>query len=230
MRVSTFARYLRLTVDPYPGSLLAAERPPGTSGGEELAYGFGILFDRRDHENVATRGYLLEAATRGSVGGVASSHTYLGGTTRALGFVPVGSRIVLAARIEGDILTADTPLFELSRFGGVEPVEGVGGERSVRGLPKARYIGRAKALAAAELRVRMLNARLLERVVSFGLAAFLDTGRVWQLQGNDGGLFDFHSGTGGGLRIYHGEFLLRFDVGTSTERAVNIYITFGNAF
>ena len=100
----------------------------------------------------------------------------------------------------------------------------------MRGLPKARYIGRAKALAAAELRVRMLEARLLERIVSFGLAGFIDTGRVWQLQGNDGDFFDLHSGTGGGLRIYHGEFLLRFDVGTSAERAVNIYITFGNCF
>src|SRR3954463_9930504 len=155
-RISTFARYLHMRIDPYAGSLLAAERPPGTEGGEELSYGIGILLDRRDHENVATRGYLLEAATRGSLGGAASSHSYLGGTARALGFVPVGSRIVLAARIEGDILTADTPLFELSRFGGVEPVEGVGGERSVRGLPKARYMGRAKALAAGELRVRML--------------------------------------------------------------------------
>ena len=229
-RVSTFVRYLRMTINPYAGSLLAAERPPGTDGGEELAYGLGILLDRRDHENVATRGYLLEAATRGSVAGAASTHSYLGGTTRALGFVPIGSRIVVAMRVEGDILTAGTPLFELSRFGGVDPTEGVGGERSVRGLPKARYIGRAKALAAAELRVRMLDARLLERVISFGLAGFYDTGRVWQLQGNDGKFLDFHSGAGGGLRIYHGEFLLRFDVGTSTERAFNLYITFGNAF
>jgi outer membrane protein assembly factor BamA len=229
-RISTFARYLRMTIDPYPGSLLAAERPAGTGGGDELSYGFGVLLDRRDHETVATRGYLLEAATRGSIAGVASNNSYLGATTRALGFVPVGSRIVLAARLEGDILTAGTPLFELSRFGGVDPVEGVGGERSVRGLPKARYIGRAKMLASAELRVRMLDARLLERVISFGLAGFLDTGRVWQLQGNDGDFFDLHSGSGGGLRIYHGEFLLRFDVGTSSERAVNVYITFGNCF
>jgi outer membrane protein assembly factor BamA len=229
-RISTFARYLRMTIDPYPGSLLAAERPAGTGGGDELSYGFGVLLDRRDHETVATRGYLLEAATRGSIAGVASNNSYLGATTRALGFVPVGSRIVLAARLEGDILTAGTPLFELSRFGGVDPVEGVGGERSVRGLPKSRYIGRAKMLASAELRVRMLDARLLERVISFGLAGFLDTGRVWQLQGNDGDFFDLHSGSGGGLRIYHGEFLLRFDVGTSSERAVNVYITFGNCF
>jgi len=85
-------------------------------------------------------------------------------------------------------------------------------------------------LASAELRVRMLDARLLERVISFGLAGFLDTGRVWQLQGNDGDFFDLHSGSGGGLRNLHGEFLLRFDVGTSSERAVNVYITFGNCF
>jgi outer membrane protein assembly factor BamA len=219
-----------MAIQLYPGSLLEAEHPPGTDGGDELDYGFGVLLDRRDKEVVPTRGYLLEAATRGSVAGVGSGHSYIGGTARALGFVPIGSRVVLGARIEGDILTAGTPLFELSRFGGVDPVEGVGGERSVRGLPKARFIGRAKALASAELRVKMLDARLLERIVSFGLVAFLDTGRVWQLQGNDGNFFDFHSGAGGGLRLYKDEFLIRFDVGTSLERALNFYLTFGSFF
>jgi outer membrane protein assembly factor BamA len=229
-RVFAFGRYLRMTVDPYAGSLLAAERPPGSDGGEELSYGLGVLLDRRDHETVTTRGYLLEAATRGSAAGVASAHSYLGATARAMGFVPIGSRIVLAARIEGDILTAGTPIFELARFGGADPVEGVGGERSVRGLPKDRYIGRAKTLASTELRVRIADVRLLERMISFGLVGFVDTGRVWQLQGNDGNFFDLHSGSGGGLRIYHGEFLLRFDVGTSQERAFNLYITFGTFF
>jgi hypothetical protein len=229
-RVSTFARFLHMKIDLYPASLLAAEQPPGTDGGDELSYGFGILLDRRDKEVVPTRGYLLEAATRGSVAGFASDQSYAGATARALGFVPVGSRIVLASRIEGDILTAGTPLFELSRFGGIDPVEGVGGERSVRGLPKARFIGRAKALASAELRVKMLDERLLERIVSFGLVGFVDTGRVWELNGKDGDFFDLHTGAGGGLRIWQDEFLLRFDIGTSAERSVNFYLTFGNFF
>ncbi|HZX66119.1 MAG TPA: BamA/TamA family outer membrane protein, partial [Myxococcales bacterium] len=153
-----------------------------------------------------------------------------GATARALGFLPVGSRIVLASRIEGDILTAGTPLFELSRFGGIDPVEGVGGERSVRGLPKARFVGRGKALATAELRVKMLDKSLFDRIISFGLVAFVDTGRVWQLNGNDGDFFDLHTAAGGGLRVWQDEFLLRFDVGTSAERAVNVYLTFGNFF
>jgi len=125
-RISTFARYLRMTIDPYPGSLLAAERPAGNGRRRRALLRGRVLLDRRDHETVATRGYLLEAATRGSIAGVASNNSYLGATTRALGFVPVGSRIVLAARLEGDILTAGTPLFELSRFGGVDRSEGVG--------------------------------------------------------------------------------------------------------
>jgi outer membrane protein assembly factor BamA len=230
LRISSFARFLHSTISVYPGSLLEAERPPGSDGGNELSYGFGVLYDRRDREVVTTRGYLLEAATRGSIAGVASEHSYIGGTGRALGFVPVGSRVVLATRIEADILTAGTPLFELSRFGGIDPVEGVGGERSVRGLPKARYIGRAKALAAGELRIKMLDERLLDRIVSFGIVAFYDSGRVWMFQGNDGKFFDFHSGTGGGLRIWHEAFLLRADVGTSLERSINFYFTFGNVF
>ena len=230
VRLSAFARYLRLHIEPYDGSLLALERPPGTEGGEELSFGFGILVDRRHGEAMPNGGYLLEAALRGSQRGMASDHAYLGATVRGMGFVPLGSRIVLAARLEGDALTPGTPLFELSRFGGVDPVEGVGGERSVRGIPKARFIGRVKALGTTEARIRVADARVLDRRVSFGAVAFVDTGRVWQLKGDDGRFFDLHTGWGGGLRAYHREFVLRLDVGTSTERAANFYITFGSFF
>jgi len=229
--ISAFARYLRLHIEQYDGSLLALQQPLGSEGGEELSFGFGVLVDRRKGgEAMPTGGYLLEVALRGAQRGMASDHSYLGGTARAMGFVPIGSRVVLATRIVGDALTAGTPLFELSRFGGVDPLEGVGGERSVRGIPKARFIGRVKALATVETRVRLADARLLDRRVSFGAVAFFDTGRVWQLKGDDGRFFDFHSGAGGGLRAYHREFVLRLDVGTSSERAANFYITFGSFF
>jgi Omp85 superfamily domain len=230
IRLSAFARYLNLHIEQYDGSLLAQQQPLGSTGGEEVQFGFGLLADRRKGEAVPTGGYLLEAALRGSERGMASEHSYLGGTARAMGFLPLGNRVVLAARVEGDALTAGTPLFELSRFGGVDPLEGVGGERTVRGLPKARFIGRVKAIATSEARIRVADAKLLDRRVSFGVVGFYDTGRVWQLQGNDGAFFRFHHGVGGGLRVYHREFVLRFDVGTSSERPVNVYITFGNFF
>src|SRR6267378_571679 len=206
--ISAFARYLRLHIEQYDGSLLALQQPLGSEGGEELSFGFGVLVDRRKGgEAMPTGGYLLEVALRGAQRGMASDHSYLGGTARAMGFVPIGSRVVLATRIVGDALTAGTPLFELSRF-----------------------IGRVKALATVETRVRLADARLLDRRVSFGAVAFFDTGRVWQLKGDDGRFFDFHSGAGGGLRAYHREFVLRLDVGTSSERAANFYITFGSFF
>jgi outer membrane protein assembly factor BamA len=230
VRLSAFARYLNLRIEQYDGSLLAQQQPPGSTGGEEVQFGFGVLLDRRQGEAVPTGGYLLEAAVRGSERGMASEHSYVGGTARAMAFVPLGSRIVLAARIEGDALTPGTPFFELSRFGGVDPIEGVGGERSVRGIPKARFIGRVKALGTGEARIRVADARMFDRKVSFGVVGFYDTGRVWQLQGNDGAFFRFHHGVGGGLRMYHHEFVVRLDVGTSTERAANVYITFGNFF
>jgi outer membrane protein assembly factor BamA len=229
--IETFSRYLHLTNNPYAGSLLAEEHPPGTEGGDELSFGAGILVDRRDGEAVPRGGYLLEVAARGAGRGFVSQHTYGGVTARAMGFLPiVERRIVLGLRVMGDGLTKDAPLFELGRFGGLTAVEGIGGESSVRGIPKQRYVGRIKAIATAELRVRVADAQLLDRAVSFGLVAFIDTGRVWQLDGTDGKFFSFHSGSGGGLRIWHREFVVRVDVGTSEERAVNFYFTFGNFF
>ncbi|HWE24340.1 MAG TPA: BamA/TamA family outer membrane protein [Myxococcales bacterium] len=230
VRLSAFARYLNLHIEQYDGSLLASEQPPGSNGGEEVQFGFGVLLDRRKGEALPTGGYLLEAALRGSQEGMASKQSYLGGTARAMGFVPLGRRIVLAARIEGDALTPGTPFFELSRFGGVDPVEGVGGERTVRGIPKARFIGRVKLIATTEARIRVADANMFDRRVSFGVVGFYDTGRVWQLQGDDGAFFRFHHGVGGGLRMYHREFVVRLDIGTSSERAANFYLTFGSFF
>jgi hypothetical protein len=230
-RVEAFSRYIRVHNDLYAGSLAALERPPGIEGGDELSFGGGILLDRRDGEAVPRGGYLLEAAVRGASRAVVSSHAYAGATARAMGLVPINpGRIVLGMRVEGDGLTKDAPLFELGRFGGIDSIEGVGGERSVRGIPKDRYIGRIKAMATAELRTRLADARLLDRLISFGIVAFVDTGRVWQLDGNDGRFFAFHSGSGGGLRIWHREFVVRMDAGTSNERSVNVYLTFGNFF
>ena len=47
VRISAFARYLNLHIEQYDGSLLAAEQPPGSNGGEEVQFGFGVLLDRR---------------------------------------------------------------------------------------------------------------------------------------------------------------------------------------
>jgi hypothetical protein len=233
LKIEAFSRYIHITNRLYAGSLLAEDpqRPPGTDGGAELSYGGGVLLDRRNGEAVPRGGYLFEVAVRGASRGAVSRHTYGGLTARAMGFVPIiPGRIVLGLRVEGDGLSKDAPLFELGRFGGIDPIEGIGGERSVRGIPKDRYIGRIKLMATEELRVRLADVHLLDRDISFGVVAFLDTGRVWQLDGTDGGFFSFHSGSGGGLRIWHNELVVRMDVGTSEERGVNVYLTFGNFF
>src|SRR5205807_2549822 len=74
IRLSAFARYVSLHIEQYDGSLLALEKPPGSTGGQEVQFGFGILVDRRKEEAVPTGGYLLEAALRGSERGMASEH------------------------------------------------------------------------------------------------------------------------------------------------------------
>ncbi len=229
LRLTALLRYLHLTIDPYAGSLLAVERPPGSAGGDELSCGLGLLLDRRDDQAAPSHGYLLEYALRGAAAPLASQQSYAGATVRALGFIPLAPRIVLAGRVEGDLLTRGAPLFELSRFGGVDPIEGVGGGDSVRGVPRARYIGRGKLLASAELRIRAFDAKVLQRRVSAGVVGFVDTGRVWQGHG-DGAFFDFHTGGGAGLRINHREMVLRMDFATSADRPFSAYFVLGSSF
>jgi outer membrane translocation and assembly module TamA len=76
----------------------------------------------------------------------------------------------------------------------------------------------------------MIDARIVDRAVSIGVVAFYDSGRVWQMPGDEGSFFDFHPAAGGGLRIDHRHTVLRFDFGTSHERAFNAYFTLGSAF
>jgi hypothetical protein len=230
LRLTFIARYSRLTVHPYAGSLLARDRPLGFEGGDESSSEVGLLLDRRDHQVAPTRGYLLEASLRGALSGAASSYTWAGAAARALGFVPFGDRVVLGGRVQADFLTGSAPLYELSRFGGVERIEGVGGQSSLRGVPRARYVGRTKLLASLELRVRTFDARLFGKPLSFGVAGFVDTGRVWQPGLDAGRPFDLHPGAGGGLRMYHREVVVRLDVATSADRPIGAYFALGSFF
>lgn len=225
-----FATYLDMQVTAPEGSLLAQQAPLGIAGGHELQGEIGVYRDTRDHESVPTRGALLEASVRGASQGFGSSYSYGGVNARALGFVPFGSRLVLAMRLEGDILSAGAPFFDLNQFGGVDNVEGLGGDSGGRGLPQDRFIGRGKVLGTIEPRLTLGSHKVFGEPLSFGVVGFVDAGRVWQFDGSDGPWYGLHAGYGGGIRLWRRSFVLRVDVASSVERPFNCYILFGHAF
>jgi hypothetical protein len=212
------------------GSLLAVDNPSGIAGGHELQFLVGLYRNTRDNEATPNRGSLLGLSFRGAIGPLWSSYTYGGLNAQVLGFVPVLKRLVLAMRLEGDLLSQGTPFFELSQFGGLDHVDGIGGHFSARGIPEDRYIGRGKVIGTVEARLRLVSPMMRGEPLSFGIVAFTDAGRAWQFDGNDGPWYKIHLGYGGGLRVWRRAFVLRVDVATSTDRPFNIYVLFGHFF
>jgi outer membrane protein assembly factor BamA len=223
-----YLSYRWITVSPYQDSLLAAQRPIGFEGGGELEGTIGAYFDRRDHEIHPSRGYYLEASVRGV--GPASTGDFAGFNVRTMYFLSPLSWLTLATRLEADWLSARAPFFELSGFGGVHAFDGIGGGYTARGLPKDRYIGRLKAIGTLEARTRLLDVTILERTVSFGPAAFVDAGRVWQLDGSDAPGLGVHATVGGGLRLWRGSHVARLDFGISSEGTTGLYAILGHFF
>jgi hypothetical protein len=211
----------------YPGSLLERDTAGGASpihGADEyldpqlLA---GIAFDSRDHETVTTSGMWHDASIR-CTPAAAGAEAYCGANVTLRGYVPIaGERLSVATRLLGDVLSANAPLFELSRYGGIMQGTGPAGSRGIRGAPQGRLAGRTKVLANVEIRSFFVSFALGDQRFSVGAAAFADTGRVWTdpfagIRALDGQGLGLHAGFGAGPRLRWGDSLLiRADVAYS---------------
>jgi len=195
---------------------------------------YGIQVDTRDSEVTPHKGTFDEAKFKWSPGGDQTLPFRYGEASINLrGYVPISSRVTLAARIIGDVLLGDPPFAELPRF---EDTYAVGGSNGVRGVPAQRYYGKVKAIGNIEGRARLFDFRALSKPMSFGFEAFLDGGRVWtdtkphpELDGTGLGL---KYGVGVGLRLTSGSaFVLRADVAWSPDAApIGAYVSAGEMF
>ena len=70
LRAAAFVRYLRMSVRVAPARCSMRQQPLGIEGGTEVEGAAGLYFDRRDHEQLPTKGYLLELSARGAGRGV----------------------------------------------------------------------------------------------------------------------------------------------------------------
>lgn len=186
----------------------------------------GLVYDTRDHEQVPSKGMFHDVSLRVSPGPVFSlQYPYGGATLHFRFFFPLYKEfLVLAVRVLGDFMFGRVPIYDLATFGGIDPREGTGGSRSIRGIPSRRYHGKIKLLGNLELRALLIPVRInfLGQRFNVGLVGFFDTGRFWAdyqynpaLDGEGDGM---HFGFGGGLRILWGEsFIIRADFAYSLD-------------
>jgi outer membrane protein assembly factor BamA len=189
----------------------------------------GVVRDTRDREVGPTRGTWSELIVQrtdellGSEGGF----TRLTVTDRR--YLTLAPGLVFANRVVVRQVVGGAPFYELSLIeSSFKQQEGLGGSKSMRGLPLNRYVGDGLFLWNAELRWRALEWRLLGKPFHTVLSAFLDSGRVWH---DDAPSLDpgaLHHGYGGGVRIGMGEnFVVAVDGGTSAGHGLGLYIGLG---
>ena len=209
--------------------LIGPTRPEGAS-----LFRYGLQLDTRDNEASPHIGTFDDVVFNWSPGGTTALPFRYGEASFAVrGYLPVFSRrVTLAARLVGDVLFGDVPLYELSR---AVDTYAIGGSNGVRGVPAQRYYGKLKAFGNVELRVRFVEFKALGKPLSLGAAAFLDGGRVWadlsphpELDGRRLGL---KYGIGGGLRLMSGAFVLRGDIAWSPDATpIGGYVVAGEIF
>lgn len=190
----------------------------------------GLVYDTRDRETGPTSGVWTEVLIRRTDRTLAADVTFHRITVADRRYWTLADGLVFAHRVLGQHVSSGAPDFELFRVqSSFKQETGLGGAKTVRGVPRNRYVGRGMVVWNAELRWRAGDFDLLGRRFHTVLSAFLDQGRVWKEGFDLGNVFeDLHRGYGGGLRIGMGEnFVVALDAGTSTESGLGVYIGLG---
>ena len=121
-------------------------------------------------------------------------------------------RTVFAFRIAGQTIDGpDIPLQFLLPLGG---------NKTIRGYPENRFLGRTMFLTTAELRFPL--------IWRFGAILAMDAGNIWMTP-SDVSFSGWKTGPAVGLRFFMDTFVVRADLGFSAETS-GFYLNFGHIF
>lgn len=236
LRILTGTRLSTVTLDPLPfdsgTTLLASE----LAGGAEPMDGWwnavraGVVWDTRDREVGPRRGTWSDVIVQRYDKAIGSERSYTRWTLTDRRYYPLSGRLVYAQRALLQGVNGDVPVHDLASVQtSFKGQDGLGGAKSVRGLPRNRYQGKGLFLLNTELRWHVADFRLVRIPSRLILNGFVDAGRVWK-DGVEVGsmLSDLHPGYGAGTRLGLGDsFLIAVDVGRSSQSAAAVYIGLG---
>jgi len=207
--------------------------PETIPGGWSNHLRVGPVWDTRDRETGTHRGTWSEVLVQAVPEFFGSESGYVRWTLVDHRFVPLGARLTLANRVIVQNVEGEAPFYDLSIIQtSFKQREGLGGGRTLRGIPRNRYVGKGLFLWNAELRWCAADFSVAGRPLHMVLSTFVDTGRVWADGLVPGEFFsDLHTAYGGGIRFGMGEnFIAGVDVGHSSESTAAIYINTGYIF
>jgi hypothetical protein len=235
----------RVTVTPVPygeGTTLLAQQV-GTAPLPAFTTRYvrvGLVLDTRDREIGTRQGVWAdvlwqEATLRsgGSSGGTIATDGFTRVTATLRRYTPLSPTIVFAQRLVLQNVSGRLPPTEMSVLqGSYRDDEALGGESSLRGIPRNRYVGRGIAFGNLEARWDATTFTLRGTPSRLVLSAFTDAGRVWADDIRVEELFkDLHVGYGAGARLAMGpSFVVAADVGHSSQSMAALYIGLGYLF
>lgn len=193
-----------------------------------VALPIGLTWDRRDDALDTRRGFWIDAETMPYLG-LGSTGSGMRAKLDARGFYPLGERVVIAARVQGGIITGsnliDTPRGYLFWSGGGgtvrgQPFRSLGVDVAGVKAGGTQFIG-----GSLELRGKVTD--------SIGVVGFFDYGRITDSTFSAPGS-NWHAGAGIGLRYATPVGPLRLDIaapaGGTTGKGVQFYLGIGQAF
>ncbi len=187
----------------------------------------GVIWDTRDREVGPRRGTWTELLVQRIDRAFGSTVAYTRWTLADRRYVPLGERVTFANRVLVQKIAGTAPFYDLYQLQtSFKQLEGLGGAKTLRGIPKDRFADDGMLLWNAEVRWRATDFRAVGRAWHLILSGFADTGRVWGQ--DDFSLSGLHTGYGGGVRLGMGEsFVVALDAGHSSLATLPFYIGLG---
>ncbi len=222
--------HTRLSAYPYPNKL-ENDHPFGMQGGWSNYLRFGLVIDKRDQEATPQRGYWTDILIEPSFRLIGSDYEYTRTTLTHRYYIPLHRRVILAQRLVYERMAGSPPFYEMAVISGsFQRQEGLGGCKSLRGMPRLLFVGRDKFLSNLELRYRFHEITILKQHLTWYLHLFCDAGRVW-MKDDPFTLKDLHFTQGLGIHVqWRKDFIGAIDIGRSAYLDYALYLTFGTLF
>ena len=144
---------------------------PGIDGFSVHAQKLSLVYDTLDSDTLPTSGWQARASVENSARALGSSAAYQGFETEVKGFFPLQeARYVTVVRLACNQTTGDNvPFLEKSTLGG---------ETTLRGYGRYRFIDNSYLLLNLEERIRMFRWKLFNVLADWEVAPFIDFGSV----------------------------------------------------
>lgn len=179
-----------------------------------------LIFDRRDHKELPTRGIYFESQAKRLWG----LNSYSGDFTRVDGELALywsfryPSRLVWATRFGAGKNWGNYAFFQGQTLGGLD---------NLRGYRRYRFNGDAVVYNNTEVRIRVFNLKTYILPATVGVLAYNDIGRVWVANEKSN---EWHNSFGAGIWLAPlNQFVATFSMGFNKEEYLPFF-SFGYQF